>query len=1106
MKSVSNQVFASIILSLSIILGGWIFYRVKERVNYETKRVNEIQVLNAEQIANYLSYPMGIQNKSVVDDNLQNEVSDKYVTALMVFDTNGKLYASAFDQKKNLISSSIKLNSLKKQDSIVRTILYQKKVIGKVVLYGNKEPLETLLNSLKIKLYKEFFILIFITALIQFFILRRLVIKPLISLKKWIKKIDSDNKLAASSSYINKEIETIKDPVLQLKNRLILSLEENSNSRKEISDKESLITAISKNLPEGMIYRLITKGTEYRKFVYLGGSFEKMYGYSPEEGMDDPMLVFNRVYRADVQSLFAIEAEAAKTMSTFKCEVRMVNQEGIIRTSRFVSTPSLMEDGSICWDGIELDITDLKKTEAELQYNQFLLKSIAEGSPDNIFAKDLNGNYIFTNSAVAKRINKTQEEILGIKNNAFFTSDEAKRTMRKDLEIMESGVIQTFEEKLTHCGKEGTFLTTKGPLKDAQGKTIGLFGIARDITDIKKAKEDLRQNQFLLQSITEGLPDSIFAKDLNGNYLFVNSAFAKRTFKKPEELVGKNNTDVISIEQANKATAIDLEIIESENTLTAEDKLTTASGDNIFLVTKGPIKDAYGKVVGIFGIARDITELREREEALRISQERFQFAFNSSPNAILIQDEESGRYMDANASNEKIFGYSKNEVITKTPLELNYYKDPAFREKVYEALKENGNVQNMEVLSLHKSGKDLHVLLSMERHYVNDKPILYVNIQDVTERKLTEDKLRKRKAQYQSIIAVSNTGAWEYYSDTSEFWFSTVYYKMLGITKEEFETDDSDDNFKRMLDLIHPDDYKYSKNSFQDYLKNGSVGVYEDCFRMKHASGKWIWIWSRAETVRDNEGNLTKLTVGTHIDITQVKQAELELQKLNLDKDRFISILGHDLRGPVNGIVGMLELLQMDDMSIEEIKEINDLVYRSAKNTSNLLDDVLLWATAQSGKMNFNPQKINFKQDCSDIIALVQSLANTKNIAIELYSDEALTVNADKNMLDTVLRNLISNAIKFTKEDGKVIVSTQKNIENTIISVVDNGIGISSSDIDKIFDKSLLFTSIGTNEEKGTGFGLKLCQDFIEKHGGNIWVESEEEKGTTFNFSLPNVY
>jgi PAS domain S-box-containing protein len=759
-------------------------------------------------------------------------------------------------------------------------------------------------------------------------------------------------------------------------------MESISNNSKQISNEESILTAVATNLPEVMIYRLITKGTDYRKFEYLSGSFQKIYGHTPEEGIADPSLVFESIFRSDIQILFDAEAESTRNLSTFKCEVRMINLDGTIRTSRFVSTPTAMDDGYICWDGLELDITDLKKIERDLQYNQFLLKSITEGSPDLIFAKDLNGNFLFANSAITKHLNKTPQEVVGKNNSLVFNREDVNKTTGKDLEVIKSGEIQTYEEQLTPFGKTATFITTKGPLKDAQGKTIGLFGIARDISERKKA-----------------------------------------------------------------------------------------------------------------------------EEALRVSQEKFEFAFNSSPNVILIQEEQTGKIIEVNNSITNVFGYSREEVLGKSPLELNLHKDPIHREILLKRLSEQGYLHNMDAIGKHKSGADLHLLVTIERHIIDDIPSLFTTIQDVTERKLAEDKVRKSQAQYKSIIAVSNTGAWEHYSDTGEMWFSSEYYKMLGIVKSEYETTDYANDFNRMLDLIHPDDKEASINSFKDYLNNGSAGVYEDYFRMKHSKGTWVWIWSRAQKVLDNEGNLTKLTVGTHIDISQIKQAELELQKLNLNKDRFISILGHDLKGPMHGILGLMELLHEDfsNMQREEIKEVIDLVFQSTKNASNLLEDVLLWAIAQSGKMEFNSVKINFKDNCLDVIELIQSSANAKNISIQLNSDDSLVVNADKNMLDTVLRNLISNAVKFTNKDGKIIISTKKNHKNTIISIIDNGIGINSKDINKIFDKSLLFTSIGTNAEKGTGFGLKLCHDFIEKHGGEIWVEGEEGKGTTFNFSLPDV-
>jgi PAS domain S-box-containing protein len=440
--------------------------------------------------------------------------------------------------------------------------------------------------------------------------------------------------------------------------------------------------------------------------------------------------------------------------------------------------------------------------------------------------------------------------------------------------------------------------------------------------------------------------------------------------KKPKDFLGKDTNVLFLPDEANKTLEKDFEIMKSGKIQTFEEERTTLAGKAFYLTTKGPIMDGEGNVVGLFGIGRDITHQKREEEALRVSQEKFQFAFDSSPNAILIQDEETGKYLDANASATQVFGYSKEEILGKTPLELNLYKDIAVREKVIKTLRDENYIKDMEIIGTHKLGTDLNLLLTVVRRYIDNKPFLYINVEDVTER----------------------------------------------------------------------------------------------------------------------------------------KKVEFELQKLNLNKDRFIYILGHDLKGPVNSIVSLLDIVNdnINNMPLEEIKEILRLVYQSTTNTSRLLDDVLLWATAKSGKMEFKPRIFNFTLDCQDIVDLLQFTATAKNITIELLCDVSLEVYADKNMLDTILRNLISNALKFTHAGGKITIFGKKEPGQTVISIADNGVGIDAKDINKIFDKVQLFTSIGTNEEKGTGFGLKLCQEFIGKHQGEIWVESEVGVGTTFHFSLPD--
>ncbi|SHG27212.1 PAS domain S-box-containing protein [Flavobacterium fluvii] len=970
MKSISNQILAYILISLSVVYVARYFYNVHTRTQFETQRLEKNNVRTCERLAYFVVNPI-LHNDSIsLKTNINFEALDENIGSIQILDQSNHLYAGvvSIKGKTNPINGNQPL--VLRQDSIVRPILYQGKTLGKVVLYSNKEPLQQFLGELKQMFVLEICVIFLSIAILLFFVLKRVVINPLSILKKWVSSINTDNSIPKPKLFHSTEVDTIIDTVSELTDRLIFTLKENLIQSRQIFEKESLMSSISTNLPEGMIYRLSTYDNGDRKFTYLSGSFQKIYGHTPEEGMNDASLIFGRVLREDIPLLLEAEAESKKNLSTYRCEVRMVNLDGTRRFSRFVSTPTPMEDGSISWDGLELDITDLKKTQSDLQQNKFLLESITEGLPDIIFAKDINARYTFVNSAVANRVNKTPEEFLGKDNSTIYSPEEAKKTLEKDLEIMETGEMQTFEEELTTSSGIVTFLTTKGPIKDAQGKTIGMFGIARDITDLKKVQSDLQRNKFLLESITEGLPDVVFAMDLDGRYLFVNSALAKSANKKPEELLGKDNRDNFPPEEAKKILEKDLEIMKTGQIQTFEEQLTRPFGKVVYLTTKGPIKDAEGKTVGMFGIARDITDRKIGEEALRVSQEKFEFAFNSSPNAIFIQDEQTGEILETNATSSKIFGYSQEEILFKTTLELNLYKNPKFREKVIEILNGKGSIRNVEVLSRHKSGADLHIVFSAERHYVDHKPFLFVNMQDVSER----------------------------------------------------------------------------------------------------------------------------------------KQVELELQKLNLDKDRFISILGHDLRSPVNNILLLLELLHADlsNMEMEESEEIVDLAYKSAKNTSKLLDDVLLWATAQSGKMEFNSQMINFKTDCLNVVELMQANANAKNITIELHCEDSLEVYVDKNMLDTVLRNLISNAIKFTHTGGKITLSAEKTTQEVVISVADNGVGIEPKDVGKIFDKAQMFTSIGTNAEKGTGFGLKLCQEFVEKHNGKIWVESEVGKGTCFYFSLPN--
>jgi len=230
-----------------------------------------------------------------------------------------------------------------------------------------------------------------------------------------------------------------------------------------------------------------------------------------------------------------------------------------------------------------------------------------------------------------------------------------------------------------------------------------------------------------------------------------------------------------------------------------------------------------------------------------------------------------------------------------------------------------------------------------------------------------------------------------------------------------------------------------------------------------------------------------------------------KLLKLNKDKDLFLTVLAHDLKSPFSSILGFLGLLK-DNIQLNDIKETEsqiEIINNSANNVYNLLESLLNWARMQAGKTPFLPQKLQLSSICNKTIELLKINSISKEIYLENSVKDDIFIHADKDMVSTVLRNLVSNAIKFTESGGAIKINAEINNELVLISVSDNGIGMNKESINKLFDISQLYTTMGTRKEKGTGLGLILCRDFVEKHNGTIWVESKFGVGSNFKFTLP---
>jgi PAS domain S-box-containing protein len=234
--------------------------------------------------------------------------------------------------------------------------------------------------------------------------------------------------------------------------------------------------------------------------------------------------------------------------------------------------------------------------------------------------------------------------------------------------------------------------------------------------------------------------------------------------------------------------------------------------------------------------------------------------------------------------------------------------------------------------------------------------------------------------------------------------------------------------------------------------------------------------------------------------------SEKRLRELNSTKDKFFSIIAHDLMSPFNSILGLCEILSQNikDKDYQNIDEYSQAIISSSRKAFALLVNLLDWSRLQTGRIIFNPVQINFKTIINDNIELFKNSALQKEVLIETDIQPDLNINADYNMINTVIRNLLSNAIKYSSKSGNIRISALQNAHETEFSIRDTGVGIRDDDIDKIFRLDIQFSTPGTASESGSGLGLMLCKEFVEKHNGKIWVESKLNKGTTFKFVIPN--
>jgi PAS domain S-box-containing protein len=552
--------------------------------------------------------------------------------------------------------------------------------------------------------------------------------------------------------------------------------------------------------------------------------------------------------------------------------------------------------------------------------------------------------------------------------------------------------------------------------------------------------------------------------------------------------------------------------------------------------------DPDGKITHFHGIVSDITEAKNTLDNLQKSEEIYRNVFNHSPLGILHFDSESN-ITDCNNEFARMLEVPRESLIGLNL--LSSIKDEKFKNAIRDALK-TGSGYYDDIYTSVISGKSANTIIRFNAIYSLDKKKIIGGlglVEDVTIRRKNE---RMQKALYDiSEEASSTTSMKELYSKLHKIIQTLMPADNMYVAMYNTKTDTI--SFPYHIDKydLLPMTQKFG-NGLTEYIlrtKKSKI-ITADMDRELQKMGEvelsgefsqvWVGVYLEFEgdyqgvlTVQDYENvnaysieelkilqfvseQIVKVLNKKYADrrlrdsVRELSEAKKELEIINDNKDRFFSIIAHDLRAPFNTLLGVTSLIsdEMDKMSEDEVKEISSIIHSSTNNLFKLIENLLNWSRLQMGSFQVNPEVVSISEAFTETLEIVKHSAVNKNITIEnkISNYEVLV---DRECLNTVLRNLLSNAIKFTFRNGDVVLTSEQVGANIQISVEDNGVGMDEEVTSKLFSITSKTSTVGTENEKGTGLGLILCQDLIEKNNGKIWVESESGKGSKFSFILP---
>ncbi len=734
---------------------------------------------------------------------------------------------------------------------------------------------------------------------------------------------------------------------------------------------------------------------------------------------------------------------------------------------------------------------------------------------------------IFDNSQQAFLIISKQFQIKGFNRAAQILSQELfGKKLSESTDIREHITdMKVFYQSLNKVYK-GEKLITESQIKGTNGKKYwfeirfapvfegkkisGVFVSLADITQRKQYEVRLHKSKANLKAMFDGSPQVYHLIDKNYCLLSYNKQafrFYKNIYKK-ELAQEKSILEYIPEHEHNEFKEYFQKSLRGEKITKEKHIFSDEFGDIWLDISYRPVLDDNNEIFAVAYSSVNTTYKKRTEQAILQSEKKFRLLFENMSNGFAlteaVYDEDNKNIIDfrlllINRALKEILPTDANW-LNKTITEVFGQKDKKWFDIFYQVATKDKRFQ----LEQYYKSVDRYFEVSLYSPQAGQVATIY---NDVTERKRVEEILRKSEKDFKSLIDSSPDGIIVTDTNGKIEIVNPSLLQMLQIKSKRASVLLGNSCFN----IIHPDERTKAETSFHLIVNNPNSLPYQSMeTRLKTSSNRYIYTESSARPIIENDQ--VKRVIISIRDINQRKNAEQalrkreeQLKKLNATKDKFFSIIAHDLKNPFNNLIGFSEMLMHNftNLDPDKLHEYIGLLNESANQGYNLLDNLLHWAGSQTGNLPFTPRIVKLSMIAEETVQLLKTMAENKEITVDINIDNDKIAYADINMISTVLRNLVSNALKFTHKNGYINIFTKDLGEYIQICVKDNGIGIPEEIQGKLFRIDQNVSSVGTNDEEGTGLGLILCKEFVEKHGGKINVKSKLGEGCEFFFSLP---